>query len=183
MDIEVKEILKLIGSKKKVTGKEPLALNGEGIKETVDVAYDLEVNNAGSRLIVKGTLDTVVRLQCSRCLESFPEKFHVMIQEEFLPEDSPELKRKSDLNLSDLNVFVYKGEKLDAGEIMRQNILAAFPMCPVCSSECKGLCPVCGENLNSRACGCPTERRDPRLESLERLLGKPPLGEGKDGRG
>ena len=43
-------------------------------------------------------------------------------------------------------------------------------MTMVCSESCKGLCPICGANLNRGQCGCQTQKVDARLSALESLL-------------
>jgi uncharacterized protein len=164
MKIEIKEILKQIGSKKKVTSRESMDLKEIGQKPPVDV--ELEITNAQSRIIVKGRLATSVELSCSRCAEKYLENIDMTIHEEFLPEGSPELEPKPDLSLNDLSVFVYKDESLDLGEIIRQNIISALPLKPLCSGDCKGLCGICGENLDKNKCNCSTESIDPRLKTL-----------------
>jgi uncharacterized protein len=164
MKIEIKEILKQIGSKKKVASRESIELKEIGQWPPVDV--DLEITNAQTRIIVKGRLATSVELSCGRCAEKYLENIDIAIHEEFLPEGSPELEPKPDLSLNDLSVFVYKDETLDLGEIIRQNIISAFPIKPLCNSDCKGLCGTCGENLNKSQCDCSTETIDPRLSSL-----------------
>ena len=42
----------------------------------------------------------------------------------------------------------------------------------LCSESCKGLCVVCGTNLNVSECDCDTEEIDPRLEMFKKLLNK-----------
>ncbi|NIR65724.1 MAG: DUF177 domain-containing protein, partial [Aliifodinibius sp.] len=43
-------------------------------------------------------------------------------------------------------------------------------MSPICTPDCKGFCPICGENLNLKTCDCQVETVDPRLEPLKKLL-------------
>jgi uncharacterized protein len=59
---------------------------------------------------------------------------------------------------------------LDLTEVIRQDLLLALPMYPVCRSKCKGLCPHCGQNWNEGACECSLEEIDPRLAVLRQLL-------------
>ena len=48
-----------------------------------------------------------------------------------------------------------------------EQILLALPAYPVCGEGCKGLCPVCGANLNERECGCDRKVPDPRWAGLK----------------
>ena len=52
-------------------------------------------------------------------------------------------------------VFSYKAQLTDVVDItedVRQEIILAYPMVPVCQPQCKGLCIECGQNLNLGSC-------------------------------
>ena len=51
-------------------------------------------------------------------------------------------------------------------------LLLALPAYPVCQEACKGLCSVCGANLNERECSCDRRVPDPRWAGLEKLREK-----------
>jgi uncharacterized protein len=55
---------------------------------------------------------------------------------------------------------------LDLTEAIRQYTLLAIPMKPVCKTNCAGLCPNCGHNLNYGPCNCPPQEVDPRWSKL-----------------
>lgn len=59
---------------------------------------------------------------------------------------------------------------LELDPLVLQSILLALPMKHLCSEDCRGLCPVCGKNLNEGDCGCPKDTTDPRLAKLQQLL-------------
>lgn len=63
----------------------------------------------------------------------------------------------------------YTGKVIDLDPIVREQILLALPGYPVCTESCKGLCPVCGANLNDRACGCDRHVPDPRWAGLKNV--------------
>jgi uncharacterized protein len=48
-------------------------------------------------------------------------------------------------------------------------VLLALPLKVICQSDCRGLCPNCGANLNHEECRCETHATDPRLAPLARL--------------
>jgi uncharacterized protein len=52
---------------------------------------------------------------------------------------------------------------------MREQFYLALPMKPLCRADCKGLCPMCGTNLNRGTCDCKREWKDPRLSALKEL--------------
>ena len=70
----------------------------------------------------------------------------------------------------DMNCF--DGDIIDIGDLVRDIIISAQPTKHLCSEDCKGLCSVCGANLNKTECGCNRESIDPRLAALQELLQK-----------
>jgi uncharacterized protein len=66
----------------------------------------------------------------------------------------------------------YVGKTIDLDPVVREQILLALPSYPVCGESCKGLCPVCGTNLNERECACDRRVPDPRWAALEKLRAK-----------
>jgi len=66
----------------------------------------------------------------------------------------------------------YTGKVIDLDPAVREQVLLALPSYPVCQEGCKGLCPVCGTNLNERDCGCDRRVPDPRWAGLEKLKAK-----------
>ena len=63
----------------------------------------------------------------------------------------------------------YSGKVVDLDPILREQLLLALPGYPVCREDCKGLCPVCGANLNDRECGCDRHVPDPRWAGLKNV--------------
>jgi uncharacterized protein len=84
--------------------------------------------------------------------------------------------QEEEVELSDRDVVVgyYEGDRLDLGEVVREQVLLGLPLKPLCREDCHGLCPRCGKNRNAGACGCKPEEEagDPRLEPLRKLFDK-----------
>jgi uncharacterized protein len=68
---------------------------------------------------------------------------------------------------ADAEEETYAGKVIDLDPIVREQILLAVPAYPVCGEGCKGLCTVCGANLNERECGCDRRVPDPRWAGLK----------------
>jgi uncharacterized protein len=73
----------------------------------------------------------------------------------------------------EVNEEIYQGKVIDLDPMLREQLLLALPGYPVCQDDCKGLCTVCGSNLNERDCGCDRRVPDPRWAGLEKLKQKP----------
>ena len=69
----------------------------------------------------------------------------------------------------DLTTAFYENEEIDLGHLMREQFCLSLPMKPLCQQDCRGLCPVCGTNLNRSGCDCKREWEDPRLAALRKL--------------
>jgi len=65
---------------------------------------------------------------------------------------------------------IVKGTELPMDELVMTDITLELPFRLLCREDCKGLCPVCGADLNERTCDCSKKQVDPRLESLKKLL-------------
>ena len=59
---------------------------------------------------------------------------------------------------------------IDMDELVMTDVTLELPFQLLCREDCKGLCPVCGADLNETTCNCNTKQIDPRLEKLKMLL-------------
>jgi len=120
------------------------------------VRGDVNLIRTDKGILVKGTLEGQSHLMCSRCLTLFEHPLKFTIEEEFFP--SIDVTRGVSLSPpEDSSVFMIdKQHMLDLSEAVRQYALMSLPMKPLCRTDCGGLCPGCGANLNQEACRCQT---------------------------
>jgi len=127
----------------------------------------LAIQTAGKDYYMTGGLFAPMVLECSRCLESFRLPLQVALAwsvrrvEELTPED--ELP-------DDEFEILPETQELDFTARVREIIIFNLPAQPLCRPDCRGLCPVCGQNLNVRECACRREAADPRWDGLRRLM-------------
>ncbi len=122
-------------------------------------------------ILVMGHLDLTVALVCDRCLETFQHAIALDLEETFRP--TIDIRTGATLPRvqgEETATLISAQHILDLSEVVRQGILLAAPMHPVCRLECVGLCPQCGQNLNEGPCDCKTETIDPRWAKLQALL-------------
>ena len=62
------------------------------------------------------------------------------------------------------------GYELDVDTLINNEILINMPVKVLCKEECKGICPVCGGNLNEKECGCDTFVPDPRMAAIKDIF-------------
>jgi DUF177 domain-containing protein len=128
-------------------------------------------DEASFRLV--GSLGAKVELECVRCLEPFRMGVEEALDLVFLPASenvAPGKQEERELKDEDLAVSFYRDDSIDLGLLVREQVLLALPMKPICRADCRGLCPECGTNLNLSPCNCAREAVDPRLANLKTLL-------------
>jgi uncharacterized protein len=174
MKLDLTEIVTHLGKQMSYEIDEPPIEDfGGDVWCVAPIAGQVTFTNTGRHIVARGHFSTTVELECSRCLrmhsividlpieEELPIAGHTLemleaAQEEEIPEDERE------------PLFV--DSIFDLTELLRQSILLALPMRPLCSEECKGLCPHCGANLNEGPCGCPTDLDANPFAALAKLF-------------
>ncbi|MBP3731597.1 MAG: DUF177 domain-containing protein [Mailhella sp.] len=123
--------------------------------------------------LIRGDLSGTVVLPCNRCMEDTVVRLAQEFEEfEEYPwaEREPEDTENAVSFMEDGVVFQQDGMPfLDLASLLWEEFSLALPVKPLCRQDCKGLCPVCGKNLNQGDCGCTSEAGDPRLAALRRL--------------
>lgn len=140
---------------------EGLTLN---IEETLDLnmggdltAFSATLNISpmpGEAFHISGRVKSSPVLECSRCLMEFAYDVDTEFYFELAPASGLKGEQEHELERSELDMEFYIGDEIDVQEIVRGQILLALPMVPIHSEDCKGLCPVCGTDLNTADCGC-----------------------------
>ncbi len=123
------------------------------------VQVHLRLLRIESTVNVQGVADTRARLQCSRCLEGFELPLRVELTADFNPEVVVPAAPGKELELSgeELDGYSYTDERLPIDDFVREQLILALPMVPICRADCRGLCAHCGANLNQGPCPCPPE--------------------------
>ena len=112
----------------------------------------------GDIIIIKGRVSFTATLTCSCCGERFEKVIDDAFYREFiLGRDPYESSHQVRLERPDLDRTYFQDTGIDLKLAIREAILTAIPMAPHCREECKGLCPICGQNLNIKSCSCPKE--------------------------
>jgi len=147
----------------------------ESFPESSDVDFSLQkvdvtfqITKASSTVFIKGSLSAIIGIVCSRCLEDV----NLTVGGDFaytLVPLTPETREELELRAEDLEVSSYKGDFIDLAPIIYEQIILQIPIKPLCSQDCKGLCPHCGANLNVASCNCETDIIDDRLAVLKNL--------------
>lgn len=111
-------------------------------------------------------LHTTVNFHCSRCLEPFEYSIDIPTTERHFYEVEPE----RDFDPMESFLINKKEMSIDLTEALRQEIILHFPLIPVCSEHCKGLCLSCKVNLNrtdkhKTSCQAASEVQEPSSDT------------------
>jgi uncharacterized protein len=141
-----------------------LGLKAAGMEFSSPVESKLRILKSGQNYIGQGEIKTRVDFECSRCLKKSAQVLKCEIK--FL------LKEENDqitLEAEEGEGQIQSGRSFDLDGLARENLILSLPLKPLCSEACKGLCPVCGINLNTSSCECKKDVTDPRWEKLKSL--------------
>ncbi|THB67873.1 MAG: DUF177 domain-containing protein [Desulfovibrio sp.] len=138
-----------------------------------DLAADLTLIPSGQGFLIKGRLTGSILVPCDRCAESMETVIDHAFQEheEFSrPQGDADADALMD-DPSDSDLIRGRGEEaeLNVAGLLWEQFQLALPQNMICADGCKGLCPVCGSNLNQGGCDCEVDEGDPRLAALRNL--------------
>lgn len=113
------------------------------------------------------TVNYAVQTNCSRCLKEMVDK--VSVTSEFLVTETEEdAKLYSGQTEDEVIVWQKRDSYLD--ELAMSIVITSLPIQPLCSEDCKGLCPICGNDLNKGDCHCSNQSVDSRFAALQGLF-------------
>lgn len=118
-------------------------------------------------VFVKGEFCAMLERECDRCAERFVREYAFNFDEVFAGD--------ADADEDDSDSYVYLKESLDLEKMVEDVIVLQAPTASLCREDCRGLCPICGANLNFAQCDCgatqhqglsdtPVEWADPKKE-------------------
>ena len=165
MLIDLSEILSTEGLTKSVEVHVDFdSFQFKGMDYRVGQADDFQLNlsNDGkNRVKVTGSTDVVMELVCDRCLEDVEVKVILYFKHK-IDTESDAYDQSEDL---DENNYI-DGYSLDVEQLVYNELLVGWPTKILCSEDCKGICNVCGQNLNKGTCNCEDTGLDPRMSVI-----------------
>ena len=130
---------------------------------TGNISAEGRVAFTGLLYRIDGTISCRKHFVCGRCLKECCRDESYSFEEEF----SAAPDADEGIGLCNFNTGI------DIFNLVHDTIIAAQPTADFCREDCRGLCPMCGKNLNDGECGCKRETIDPRLEALREVKNLP----------
>lgn len=146
-------------------GQLKLALEDVQLNEPVRV--DFVLNHKDKDLQIEGSVRTAILYKCSRCLKELSRALTADYSLVYVPQ--PKGGRGDEeisLKYDEMDIAFYDGIRLDVDLMIIEQIELSLPMRFICREDCRGLCHVCGADLNQTSCACKKEQPDSRLAPL-----------------
>ncbi len=124
---------------------------------------DTHISRAQQGLLVEVILQASISAHCGRCLQPF----QLDITAKFT-----EIYSFKKYKTKDVEFILSDDGHIDLEPLVREHVFLGHPINPICKPDCKGLCSVCGNNLNENDCAHDAPDIDPRLAKLKDLLDK-----------
>lgn len=144
-------------------------LEGYDAEVREPLVLDVRLDNPSHRtFVMTARLSGTVFRPCRRCLEPvgvpIDEEFRVVFQE------AGRDAERSDEPGDDDIVWVDPGAaRIEIDRQVRDRLFLETERYPLCREECRGMCPICGRNLNEGDCDCEVRTTDSRWSALEKL--------------
>ena len=126
----------------------------------------LRITNKGKKVLeIEGSVSLELLMPCDRCLKEVPTPVNIS----FDFEADMKLSDEARVEALDESDFLH-GSELDTDALVCSEAIMALPAKVLCREDCKGLCPVCGHDLNDGDCGCDRSVPDPRMAKIRDLF-------------
>lgn len=141
-----------------------LSLSGVEVSGYAPIAEPVRVSgcveNKAGIVNLTAKVDLVYEAPCDRCARDVKRDFSFPVEHTLAVA----------LESGDSDDFLeVPNMRLNLDELVEEDVNLAIPTKYLCNDDCKGLCPICGKNLNETQCECKAPV-DPRMEVLLKLL-------------
>ena len=138
------------------------------IREKNPVQLSL-TNNGVGKAKIEGTVKLIFDTSCDRCLTEVPTILTLEFEREVT---SPDITTDSseEEDREDDSIGFMEGYQLNVETFVYNEILLNWPLKILCKDDCKGICKVCGQNLNEGECGCDSFVPDPRMAAIQDIF-------------
>jgi uncharacterized protein len=130
---------------------------------------EVKIRKTGRSVLITGKVQTTLRLECARCLKEFSYPLSSIFELTLHPLKEAPSEEEIELGSEELESSFFKGEEIHLSEVACEQIFLEIPYQPICREDCKGLCPICGKDLNLSSCECVKEDFSSGFSALQKL--------------
>ena len=151
---------------REVQAPERLGVEMIGVPEGAPLVLTVRLESVTEGVLATGTVTGEVVGECGRCLNGFRDALAVDFVELFAYRDSATEETTDSDEIPRL-----EGDHLDLEPVVRDAVVLSLPLTPLCTPDCAGLCPQCGERLDDLPADHSHEQLDPRWAALAERFG------------
>jgi uncharacterized protein len=115
---------------------------------------EVKIKKAGQSVLITGKVQTILRLQCVRCLKEFFYPLSSIFELTLHPLKEAPSEEEVELGSEEMESSFFEGGEIHLSEVACEQIFLEIPYQPICQEDCKGLCSMCGKDLNLSSCEC-----------------------------
>jgi uncharacterized protein len=153
--IEVRSILESLSASREISGSllvRDLELGGQPYAFDGPITFHVTLTNTGAGVIALGEAHARVVTPCVRCLTDFTSDVVAELEGFYVrPGHEGEFPEEQEVEL------IADDSTIDLEPAVIQSVVVELPFAPVHDPGCKGICPVCGTDLNADDCDCPKD--------------------------
>jgi uncharacterized protein len=149
-----------------VPAPESLGVEMVGVPKDAELELDLRLEAVMEGVLITGTTRVPLVGECSRCLDPLASTFEVEFQELFV---YPDIRFGSIEHAAGEDEPRLEGDLIDLEPVLRDAVVLALPLSPLCRDDCPGLCSECGVRLADAEPGHHHDAVDPRWAALQDL--------------
>ena len=130
---------------------------------------EVKITKAGRLVLIIGKVETILQLQCVRCLREFSYPLSTTFELTLHPLQEAPAEEEIELGSEEMESGFFEGGEIHLSEIACEQIFLELPYQPLCQEGCKGLCSICGKDLNLSTCNCVKEELKSGFSALKKL--------------
>jgi uncharacterized protein len=130
---------------------------------------EAKIKKAARSVFITAKVQTSLRLQCVRCLKEFSYPLSTTFELTLLPSKEAPSEEEVELASEEMESSFFEGGEIHLSEIACEQIFLEIPYQPLCQEGCKGLCSICGADLNLSSCECVKEELTSGFSGLKKL--------------
>lgn len=165
MKVDLSSVIKVTGAEVKLSstvGFGDAEFLGETYRFIEPLKVEGRVYNNGQSLTLEANVSGRMVTECARCLDEVEADVEFSVHEL--------LSQREEGVDEDEDIILFDGYEIELDDIIADHFLMNISGRYLCSDNCKGLCPVCGQNLNHGECDCDNEYIDPRWQALADIM-------------
>ena len=165
MRIAIKDIQEGLSTLDVTCKVEEIGLEVEGISFVDPVTINLKFFKQDDSIFVNAELSVAMESECAKCLKPVRRTLAGTFENQY--QSLPKLSRHL---MDDIGIGYYSEDDIDLSDDIRESIILEMPAKILCSEDCKGLCPRCGQDLNQGKCNCCLEPEEVQTSKFAEYL-------------